>query len=122
MSATAPQLRLWTREEYYKMAEIGVFKPGERVELISGRIVEVSESTLAYDRSEKASLYASAGILDYWVLNLADCCVEVHRDPIPMSSQPYGYGYRTRAQYFANDTVTPFAAPSGTIRVADILP
>jgi hypothetical protein len=32
MSAAAPH-RLWTREEYYKMAELGLLKPGERVEL-----------------------------------------------------------------------------------------
>jgi Uma2 family endonuclease len=192
MSAAAPQLRLWTRDEYYKMAEMGVFKPEERVELIGGRIVamspqnsphataltlssdeirkifsgnfivrmqlpldispasqpepdiavvrgtardyarahpataelvvEVSESTLAFDRGEKASLYASASIPEYWVLNLVDRCLEVHRDPIPMPSQPYGYGYRTRAQYFATDTVAPLAAPSGAVKIADLLP
>lgn len=192
MSAAAPQLRLWTREEYYKMAELGVFKPGERVELIGGRVVamspqysphatallltydelrvvfsagyvirmqlpldlglvsqpepdiavvrgavrdytkahpttaelvvEVSESTLAFDRGEKASLYASTSIPEYWILNLVDRCVEVHRDPIPMSSQPYGYGYRSRVQYFANDTVAPLAASAGTIKVVDLLP
>ena len=42
MSAAVPSLRLWTREDYYKMAAIGVFRPGERVELIGGRIVEMS--------------------------------------------------------------------------------
>jgi Uma2 family endonuclease len=85
-------------------------------------VVEVSESTLAFDRGEKASLYASASIPEYWVLNLVDRCLEVHRDPIPMPGQPYGYGYRTHTQYFANDTVAPLAAPSGTIKVIDLLP
>jgi Uma2 family endonuclease len=192
MSAAAPQLRLWTREEYYKMAKAGVFRPGERVELIGGRIVamspqysphatallltydelrvvfsagyvirmqlpldlslvsqpepdiavvrgtirdytnahptiaelvvEVSESTLDYDRGEKSSLYASASIADYWVLNLVDRCLEVHRDPIPMTGQPYGYGYRTHTQYFANDTVAPLVVPSGAVKIADLLP
>jgi Uma2 family endonuclease len=192
MSAAAPQLRLWTREEYYQMAELGVFKPGERVELIGGRIVEmapqysphftaiclmadelrtilgtgfvvriqgpldvspasqpepdvavvrgavrnyakthpttaelvveVSESTLAYDRGEKASLYASAGIPDYWVLNLVDRCVEIFRDPIPMLSQPYGYGYRSHTQYFSADKVSPLAAPQSAVKVEDVLP
>ena len=42
MSVTAPSPRLWTREEYYKMAEAGVFRPDERVELIGGRIVTMS--------------------------------------------------------------------------------
>src|SRR5262245_58138481 len=33
-------------------------------------VVEVAESTLAYDRGAKASLYAAAGITDYWIVNL----------------------------------------------------
>lgn len=85
-------------------------------------VVEVSESTLAFDRGEKASLYASAGIPDYWVLNLVDRCLEVHRDPIPMLNQPYGYGYRSRTQYFGNDTIAPLALPHGAVKVEDLLP
>ena len=134
-----PRVRKWTREEYYKMGELGLFE-GQRVELIDGEIiemspmgnphviaaslahdalqrafgvgfwvrhgapisvssisepepdiavvkgtprefkdhpstallaVEVSETTLAMDRKRKASLYASAGILDYWIVNLS---------------------------------------------------
>lgn len=42
MNATAQPFRLWTREEYYKMAEAGVFQPGERVELIGGRVISMS--------------------------------------------------------------------------------
>lgn len=33
------QTRQWTREEYYKMAETGVFRPDERLELIEGEII-----------------------------------------------------------------------------------
>ncbi len=44
-------------------------------------IIEVSDSTLPYDRSVKAALYAAAGIPEYWVVNLAEECVEVFRDP-----------------------------------------
>ena len=32
-------LREWTRDDLYRMAEAGVFRPDERVELIDGRIV-----------------------------------------------------------------------------------
>jgi Uma2 family endonuclease len=85
-------------------------------------VVEVSESSLAFDQGEKASLYASAGIPEYWILNLLDRCLEIYRDPIPMAGQPYGYGYRSCTPYFAADVVTPLAAPQGTIRVADLLP
>ena len=41
-AAVEPHPRLWTRDEYYKMAEAGVFRPGERVELIGGKIVVMS--------------------------------------------------------------------------------
>jgi Uma2 family endonuclease len=38
----APKLRRFTREEYYKMAEVGIIEPGERVELIAGVIVNMA--------------------------------------------------------------------------------
>ncbi|HVX61181.1 MAG TPA: Uma2 family endonuclease [Pirellulales bacterium] len=44
-------------------------------------VIEVAESSLDYDRSEKADLYAAAGIKDYWIVNLVDKCVEVRREP-----------------------------------------
>ena len=44
-------------------------------------VIEVAESSLEYDRGEKADLYAEAGISDYWVVNLPDKCVEVRREP-----------------------------------------
>ncbi|MGE0824961.1 MAG: Uma2 family endonuclease [Candidatus Binatia bacterium] len=192
MSTAEPNERRWTRDEYYKMAEIGVLRPGERVELIGGRIVtmvpqnsphftaislveaalrpifgvgyvirvqgpldvspssqpepdiavvqgtvrdyakahpttavlvvEIAQSTLPFDREEKASLYASASIPEYWIVNLIDCCLEVYREPIPIPGQPYGYGYRTRTQLFANDNASPLSAPHGAIHVAEVLP
>jgi Uma2 family endonuclease len=36
------QTRRWTRLEYEKMGEAGVFQPGERVELIDGEILEMT--------------------------------------------------------------------------------
>jgi len=85
-------------------------------------VVEVAESTLAFDRGEKSSLYASADIQEYWVLNLVDRRLEVFRDPIPMPNQPHGHAYRTCTFYLATDAVTPLAAPHGSISVADLLP
>ncbi|HZY90430.1 MAG TPA: Uma2 family endonuclease, partial [Gemmataceae bacterium] len=140
MQVAEPRLRLWTREEFYRMAEFGWFD-GQRAELIEGEVmvlrpqnwphastvdraaealrlalpagfwvraqlplslgtssdpepdvsvvlghrsaysghptgavlvVEVSDSSLDYDRTRKASLYARAGIGDYWIVNLLD--------------------------------------------------
>ncbi len=46
-------------------------------------VVEVSFSTVAADRKWKASLYARAGIADYWILNIHDRVIEVRREPQP---------------------------------------
>ena len=44
-------------------------------------VVEVADSSLAYDRGRKARVYARNGIADYWILNLRDWMLEVHREP-----------------------------------------
>jgi Uma2 family endonuclease len=85
-------------------------------------IVEVSESTLPYDRSAKASLYAAAGLADYWIVNLVQRQLEVHRDPVADGAQPYGFRYASRSILDPADVVTPLAAPQARITVADLLP
>jgi Uma2 family endonuclease len=85
-------------------------------------IVELSESTLAYDRSRKASLYARAGIADYWIVNLVNNQLEVRRDPRPDPSQPYGHGYANVAILVPPAVVNPLAAPQVSLAVADLLP
>jgi Uma2 family endonuclease len=44
-------------------------------------VIEVAESSLGFDRGRKARLYAECGIPEYWIVNLAERCVEVHRAP-----------------------------------------
>jgi Uma2 family endonuclease len=46
-------------------------------------VIEVAESSLAYDRSTKLRLYAEAGIPEYWVVDCTAETVEVHRGPGP---------------------------------------
>jgi hypothetical protein len=46
-------------------------------------IIEVADSSLSYDRGQKARLYAECGVPEYWIVNLASRVVEVHRDPSP---------------------------------------
>ncbi len=46
-----------------------------------GLVVEVSDSTLAYDRGFKKELYARAGVEVYWIVNLVDRRVEVYSGP-----------------------------------------
>jgi len=185
--------RLFTREEFERAGELGLFRPDERLELIGGEVVrkmspqksphatairraeeamrrtfpeghdvrvqlplalrhdsapepdvsvvagrldeyedehpriavlvvEVADTTLAYDRGVKASLYASVGIPDYWILNLRDRVLEVLRDPEPEVMAPFGYRYRTSLRFAEGDAVTPLQAPGHAIAVADLLP
>ena len=81
-------------------------------------IVEVSDSSLALDRTEKASLYARAGIADYWILNLVERVLEVHREPTAGSAAPYGWRYGLVHRLGAGDVVSPLAAPRSRIPVA----
>jgi Uma2 family endonuclease len=46
-------------------------------------VIEVAGESLRFDRGTKATLYARAGIPEYWIVNLAEDSVEVHRDPDP---------------------------------------
>ena len=83
--------------------------------------VEVSESSLALDRLHKGSLYARAGLADYWVVNLIDRVLEVYREPVRDADAPYGWRYARREVLDATVVATPLAAPQVVIRVADLL-
>ncbi len=85
-------------------------------------VVEVSETTLRMDRTLKASLYAWAGIPDYWILNLVERQVEVYREPVPTRGRVYGYAYQYRAIYKSGEALAPLAMPNATILVDDLLP
>jgi Uma2 family endonuclease len=191
--ATAkPRARLWTLDEYYRLADLGLFR-NQHVEMIEGRIiqmpvqknihaislglsgdvlrvvfgpghwvrlqmplhlsrrsapepdlaavigtprdylttdhprtallvVEISDTTLSYDRNRKASLYARAGIADYWIVNLVDRQLEIRRNPIPDPTARYRFRYADVTVLSPADQATPLAAPHARITVADLLP
>jgi Uma2 family endonuclease len=184
--------RRFTRAEYERLIDLGVFQPGEDIELIGGELmvaepqgaphytairktakaleaafgpgwevrtegpiglddesepepdvavvpgapddyarahpsrpaltVEVAESSLALDRQRKGSLYARAGLPDYWVLNLVDRVLEVYREPAPDSAAPFGWRYGRSEVFEASARVTPLAAPGSSITVSQLLP
>ena len=177
--------RLFTRQEYHRMGEVGILKPTDRVELIRGEIVEMSpigrrhvafvdnlnqllvlglagraivsvqnpvvladdtepqpdlsirrrravpykereayaedvlllievaESSLAYDRSTKLRLYAEAGVLEYWVVDCGAESVEVYRTP-------GSHGYRDVRRVSGGGTVTLQAFPAVVLSVSDV--
>ena len=84
-------------------------------------VVEVAESSLRLDRV-KGGLYARAGIREYWIANLVDRVLEVHREPHSAAESTHGWVYRSVELLRPPATVTPLAAPTALIRVADLLP
>jgi Uma2 family endonuclease len=85
-------------------------------------VIEVSESTLRYDQGDKASLYARAGVGDYWIINLVDNQVEIYRDPVPDPTQLWGFRYASRVSLVPPAQIASLALPGQTVAVADLLP
>jgi Uma2 family endonuclease len=85
-------------------------------------VVEVSESSLALDRHHKGSLYARAGLDDYWIVNLVDRVLEVYRHPGPDPAASFGWRYPPAEVFGREASVSPLALPGAHIRVADLLP
>jgi Uma2 family endonuclease len=83
--------------------------------------VEVADASLDFDREHKGSLYARAGVPDYWIVNLIDGVVEVFRDPAPDSSAPYGWRHRSGERLAPPAAVVALALPSVRIAVSDLL-
>jgi Uma2 family endonuclease len=185
-----PRRRLWTREEYHHMVDLGWFD-GQRVELVEGEIVqmspqknrhavatelcrgalaagfgsnywiriqlplelspqslpepdlavvpgnprqfkehpaaallvvEVSDTTLAFDRRVKSRLYAAAGIADYWIVNLIDRQLEVFRRPAVDPAEPSKAFYDEQFVLSPDQSIAPLACSSSPIRLSDLLP
>jgi len=72
--------------------------PGD-VELL----VEVADSSLSFDRTIKAGIYARAGIRRYWIVNIPSQTVEVYTLPAAGAGQQVGYP--TPQVYSTNDSV-----------------
>jgi hypothetical protein len=84
-------------------------------------VIEVADSSLAFDRRDKGSLYARAELADYWIVNLVGRVLEVHRDPIADPAAIYGWRYRSVVSLGPADVATPLAFPSLRIAVTDLL-
>jgi len=82
--------------------------------------VEVADSSIKRDRLYKTKLYAKAGIEDYWIVNLADNCVEVYRKPV--NDPELGFIYLENSVFGEDESVSPLAKPGAKIAVADIMP
>lgn len=84
-------------------------------------VIEVSDATLRRDQTLKKSLYASAGIAVYWVVNLSEQQLIVYQQPTGMSGQP---DYQQQTIYRIGDTVAVIIdqVEAGSVVLQDILP
>jgi Uma2 family endonuclease len=78
-------------------------------------LVEVADSSLAYDRGDKARIYASAWIADYWIVNVPGRCVEVHREPRDGA-------YRSIRTFSPGESIPPLAFPEVALPVELLFP
>lgn len=77
-------------------------------------LIEVSDTTLAYDRRVKAPLYARTGIVEHWRVDLGGDRIVVHRDP-------GRDGYRSVRVAGRGESIAPLAFPVRALAVDDLL-
>jgi Uma2 family endonuclease len=78
-------------------------------------VAEVSDSSIGFDMTVKAALYARARIMEYWVLDVNERRLIVHRDPTAGK-------YTTVTVYREHESVSPITAPHAEFRAADAFP
>ncbi len=78
-------------------------------------LVEVADSSVRFDREEKLPVYARAGIVEFWLVNLVEKVVEVYREPSSLGV--YGFNHR----FHVGEIVAPAAFPDVQIFVAALL-
>jgi Uma2 family endonuclease len=76
-------------------------------------LIEVADTTLAYDRNTKLKLYAKAGVAETWIVNVPSKCVEYYREPTSS-------GYLRKLEAGLGDSVSPLSLPKVELRVANI--
>ena len=107
MFAVEPALRLGAYDE--PEPDIILFPASLTVNAVRGGtvllVVEISDTSIGFDLSGKASLYASFGVREYWVIEPRKRVTHIHRNP-----QPDGYGSVVKVT--AKRRVEPLAAPS----------
>jgi Uma2 family endonuclease len=76
-------------------------------------LVEVSDSSLAFDQSVKLNLYSRYGVSEYWVIDIEGRRIVTYREPTAT-------GYGCALEFTAAGTVTPRAFPDLKIAVGEI--
>ena len=77
-------------------------------------MVEVADTSLAYDREEKLRAYGRSGIVEVWIVNLPEQTIEVYREP-------HFAGYTSTKVLRAGERACPLAFPDVAVEVAELL-
>jgi Uma2 family endonuclease len=78
-------------------------------------VVEVAETSLAYDRETKGPLYAATGVSEYWVVDVNAQCIEIY-------GELAGGRYQRIRRASGDDEVAPVAFPDVTVRLRELFP
>ncbi len=107
MSEPEPDLTLLQpRRDYYSQSH-----PQAKDVLL---LIEVSETSLRYDKEQKLPLYAQSGINEVWIVNLKEQIIEQYRSPSQSA-------YQLRTTFDLDQLITPSAFPELSIPVTKIL-
>ena len=92
----------WVKQQSYRTR-----RPAVKDVLL---VIEVADTTLAFDTEQKLLLYAQAGLREYWVVNVRMKSIEVFRNPTKK-------GYRSSQAYSIRDVISPLALPTAKLEV-----
>jgi Uma2 family endonuclease len=77
-------------------------------------IIEVSDSSLSFDRDVKLQFYAKAGIIEVWLVDLLSGCIEIYQEP-----SSFGYGVMRKKR--GSDVIFPSVLPEISIAVEGVI-
>jgi len=83
-------------------------------------LIEVADSSLHGDQTDKLEIYASAGVIEYWIVNLVDNQLEVYQ--VPYLSATGEGNYKIKRTYARDETISPQAFPDCPIALNEVLP
>jgi hypothetical protein len=133
MTTYPVRTRRWTRAEYDRLIDVGVFLPDEPLEFLGGELVVSEPQGSAHYTAiglledapraalEPGWLVRSEGPLELDV-NLVDRVVEIYRRPVPDPSVPFGWRYASREVLSAESSVELLEVAGARILVSDLLP
>lgn len=83
-------------------------------------VIEIADSTLKYDQETKLSVYAEAGISDYWLFNLVEYHLETYSEPYQDLQGKFGYS--TKQILLPNQTVALACFPELVLDLSKVFP